>query len=423
MADPLSPQAWPFSLSWLPNPAYLVGGGVRDSLRGCLSSPYLDLDFVLPTQAVETAQAIAQHYQAGFVLLDAERQIARVVFDHATADFALQVGPTLASDLQRRDFTINAIAYEPHTQELFDPLQGQADLKQGLLRMVAAENLAEDPLRLLRAYRQAGQLNFELEPATQAQIRRLAPCLKRVAAERVRVELSYLLATRNGTARLRAAIEDGLLQDWLSQVTTAALEQLSLLDQDVLSLQQRWPQLKQEFYRSLSDCSQGGEASRRTLLSMTKLTCLVDPNPEIAIQTLQHLKYSRSEIMLVVNLLRLLPQVSSDSAVSRLSRRELYFLFQTAGAAFPALGLLAMAHGTSLATISPLIAAWLDPENEIAHPPLLIRGKDLLEKLHLQPGPEIGLLLKQLELAQAEGEITTPEEAYKLAKDLTQAPD
>jgi tRNA nucleotidyltransferase (CCA-adding enzyme) len=109
----LSAKNWPFSLDWLPPTAYLVGGIVRDALLG-RSADHMDLDFVLPEKAVETARAIARHYSAGFVLLDAERHIARVVFDGATADFAQQVGNTLNEDLHRRDFTVNAMAYSPH---------------------------------------------------------------------------------------------------------------------------------------------------------------------------------------------------------------------------------------------------------------------------------------------------------------------
>ena len=159
VSSALSPETWPFNLKWLPKSACLVGGTVRDALLD-RHSEYLDLDFVLPINAVETAQAIARHYRAGFVVLDAERQIARVVFDQGTADFALQVGETLEDDLRRRDFTVNAIAYNPHTKDLLDPLHGYEDLQRKRLRMVSVENLAEDPLRLLRAYRQAAQLGF-----------------------------------------------------------------------------------------------------------------------------------------------------------------------------------------------------------------------------------------------------------------------
>ncbi|NJR67090.1 MAG: CCA tRNA nucleotidyltransferase, partial [Leptolyngbyaceae cyanobacterium CRU_2_3] len=75
-ASVLSPQTWPFSLDWLPRAAYLVGGNVRDALLG-RRADYLDLDFVLPEGAVAIAKAIASYHHAGFVLLDAERQIAR----------------------------------------------------------------------------------------------------------------------------------------------------------------------------------------------------------------------------------------------------------------------------------------------------------------------------------------------------------
>ncbi|MDJ0708331.1 MAG: CCA tRNA nucleotidyltransferase, partial [Leptolyngbyaceae cyanobacterium MO_188.B28] len=86
-ASVLSPKTWPFELSLLPESAYLVGGSVRDALLG-RRAEYLDLDFVLPENAIETAQTIASHYQAGFVVLDAKHKIARVVFKQATVDFA-----------------------------------------------------------------------------------------------------------------------------------------------------------------------------------------------------------------------------------------------------------------------------------------------------------------------------------------------
>jgi tRNA nucleotidyltransferase (CCA-adding enzyme) len=154
-------------------------------------SEYLDLDFVL-LDAVKTARAIARSYQAGFVLLDQQRQIARVVFPHATVDFAQQEG-SLETDLNRRDFTINAIAYNPHNGEIIDPLQGCADLKQGLLRMVKAANLQDDPLKAITSIPPSCTVEFCDRTETQATIRQLAPELSKVASERVRVELNYLL--------------------------------------------------------------------------------------------------------------------------------------------------------------------------------------------------------------------------------------
>ncbi|MFM6282231.1 MAG: CCA tRNA nucleotidyltransferase, partial [Dolichospermum sp.] len=194
----LSPENWPFSLEYLPQPVYMVGGAVRDGILGRIRE-YMDLDFIIPLNAVQVAKKIAQRYQAGFVLLDAERQIARVVFPRATVDFAQQEGESLITDLYRRDFTINAIAFNPHTQEIIDPFTGSKDIESGILRMISPVNLQNDPLRLMRAYRQAAQLDFTIEPVTQDTIRRFATSINQVAAERVRVEIGYLLVSGQGT--------------------------------------------------------------------------------------------------------------------------------------------------------------------------------------------------------------------------------
>lgn len=412
----LSPQTWPFSLKWLPSSAYLVGGGVRDALNGHEFND-LDLDFVMPEQPVETAKAIAHQYQAGFVLLDAQRQIARVVFEQATADFALQVGPTLTSDLQRRDFTVNAIAYDPHQEKIIDPLQGCEDLKRRLLRMVSAQNLAEDPLRLLRAYRQAAQLGFELDPDTQHVIHQLAPLLRKVAAERVRVELSYLLSSPVGTPCLRAAYQDGLLAGWLPAATASGLSQIAAMDTAAQVLIQQWPELKVSLSRCISDRARGAEAARRTLLVTAKLIGLLAPDPPQAAADLKRLKFSRAEINLVTTLVQSLPQVH-PLALAKISRQEQYFLFKSTGWAFPALAVLAVSRGASVAAITPLVNRFLDPEDPIAHPTPLLTGQDLIDKLHLRSGPQIGQLLKELETAQAEGKIATPEQAVALARGL-----
>ena len=178
----------PFDLDLLPKPVYVVGGAVRDALLGRVRAE-LDLDLVVPVGAVDVARRLATAYRAGFVLLDAERQIARVVFPGMTVDIAQQDGASIADDLNRRDYTLNAIAYDLQTGETIDPLNGTQDIQQRRIRMVDKQNLVDDPLRLLRAYRQAAQLNFTIEAETRAAIHQLAPLLTTVAAERVLMEL------------------------------------------------------------------------------------------------------------------------------------------------------------------------------------------------------------------------------------------
>lgn len=403
----LSPETWPFSLEWLPQPAYLVGGAVRDAMLGRRSG-YLDLDFVLPSDAVKTARAIANRCKAGYVLLDAERQIARVVFKQATADFAQQEGSTLETDLQRRDFTMNAIAYNPHTGELFDPLKGCTDLQQGVLRMVRAANLQDDPLRLLRAYRQAAQLGFAIEPETQLVIRHLAPLLGQIAAERVRVELGYLLGSAEGTPWLRAAWEDGLLATWFN-ATLKQLATVAAVDSAFVKLAETWPQLGVELSQVVR------EPLKTTWLSIAKLTCLVTPDPEQAEAELMQLTYSRAEIRAVTTALKL-PQLKSEEVPpAQMSLPEQYFFFRTAGNVFPTLAVLAVADGTPVEAIAPLINRYLTPDDPVAHPTPLVTGKDLMQALQLPAGPKVGELLTAIQLACIEGKVSTPAEALKFA--------
>lgn len=406
----LSPENWPFNLEWLPQPAYLVGGAVRDAMLG-RSCEYLDLDFVLPADAVKTARAIAHHYQAGFVLLDAERQIARVVFKQATADFAQQEGISLETDLRRRDFTVNAIAYNPHTKELIDPLQGCADLQQGLLKMVSPQNLQDDPLRLLRAYRQAAQLGFTIDADTLLVIRQLAPKLSQVAAERVRVELGYLLSNSRGTPWLIAAREGNLLATWFKNATPEQLSKLAAVDSAAVTLAETWSSLGVKLSQVVR------EPLRTNWLGIAKLSCLVAPDPELAEIELIHLTYSRAEIRSVTTVLKLLPQLKLKESLE-ISLSEQYFFFRTAAAVFPSLAALAVADGISVDAIAPLINRYLTPDDPVAHPTSLVNGKELMKALQLPPSPLIGELLTQIQLAQIEGKVSTPAEALQLATQL-----
>ncbi|WP_197480156.1 CCA tRNA nucleotidyltransferase [Anabaena sp. 4-3] len=411
----LVPENWPFSLECLPQPAYMVGGAVRDGILG-RTREYWDLDFVIPSDAVQVARAIAQRYKAGFVLLDSERRIARVVFPDATADFAQQEGESLETDLYRRDYTINAIAYNPHSQEIIDPLHGCDDLQLGLLRMISPSNLQDDPLRLLRAYRQAAQLGFIIETNTQNTIRALASQISQVAAERVRVEIGYLLANSQGTPGITQAAEDGLLTAFFKHATPESFRKLAAVDQVASILAQHYAQLDRELQQSVRD------TVKTTWLSIAKLACLVHPNPSVAEIELQELTYSRAEIRAVITALRLSPQLKLAHTL-----REQYFLFQEAGIVLPATIVLALVNDNLVEPISgtnplrvyaPLISRYLNPDDLVAHPTQLVSGKNLMIALNIPASPVVGKLLTEIAVAQAEGKVSTPEEAIEWARQI-----
>ena len=412
----LAAKNWPFSLEYLPQPVYMVGGAVRDAILGRVRE-YVDLDFIIPADAVKVARKIAQRYQAGFVLLDAERQIARVVFPHATADFAQQEGESLITDLHRRDFTINAIAYNPHTQEIIDPLEGYKDIESSLLRMISPVNLQNDPLRLMRAYRQAAQLGFTIEPATQETIRSLAKSINQVASERVRVEIGYLLANSQGTFWLNIAWKDGVLTSFFKNATEESFIKLTAVDQAYTLISENWQQLGEELANYVR------ETVKTSWLATAKLACLVDSKPEIAEIELQELTYSRAEIRAVTTGLRLFSEIKAV----KMPLRKQYFLFREMGILFPAVLVLALANDivakgmfeeSMFVTYEPLIKRYLDKNDAVAHPIPLLNGKDMIMALNIPASPLIGELLMEVGVAQAEGKISTVEAAIEFARNL-----
>jgi tRNA nucleotidyltransferase (CCA-adding enzyme) len=391
----------PFDFSLLPADCYLVGGAVRDALLN-RKREYLDLDFVLPMKAVETARQIANKYQAGFVVLDPVRHIARVVFKTGTLDFAQQEGDSLETDLKRRDFTINAIAYHFPSQTIIDPLQGLKDLEKQVIKMVSCDNLKDDPLRLLRAYRQSAQLNFKIESETKLTIKELSPLIKKVAAERVQTELNYLLKSSKETPWLIEAGKNGLLQPWLINATEDKLNQLTKIDYYAQVLMEKYPPLAQL------------NQQQPSWYGLAKLANLVSDDPKLAEDELMGLKYSRSDIRIVIKILKSLPIFQKQNL--ELNLREQYFLFLDSEKVFPILALFARSLGGAENTILGLLNRYFDSHDPVAHPIPLMTGNDLIQQLKIKPSPIIGQLLTEIAIAKIENKIETKEDGLNFAE-------
>ena len=403
----------PFDLNLLPQPVYVVGGAVRDSLLGRVRAE-LDLDLVITTGAVAVARQLATTYRAGFVLLDAERQIARVVFPGLTVDIAQQDGASITADLTRRDYTINAIAYDIQTGATIDPLNGTEDIQQRTLRMVGRDNLVSDPLRLLRAYRQAAQLNLTIEPATHQAIRELVSLLTTVAAERVLAELRYLLSAPSSSQWLTAMVADDLFTGWLEiPVDADFLAKLTQFDRAVELVEQDYPALGLALERPLRDTI---SISRN---SIGKLMLLLSPELQLATVQMSRLTFSAIEIRVVTIAMTALPQLLA----AEMSLTEQYFWFQTVGHNFPLLVVLAIASGVKIANLAPLIDRYLDPLDRVAHPTPLVSGRDLMAELALPSSPTIGKLLTEIQIARIMGKIATPAAAIQFAREFMQSTD
>jgi tRNA nucleotidyltransferase (CCA-adding enzyme) len=378
-----------------------VGGAVRDALIG-RTRPVIDIDLVVPVDAVELARNISRDYKSGFVMLDAERSIARLVFDGMTVDFAQQMGGSLEADLHRRDYRMNAIAYHLKDQRLIDPLDGHGDLQAKLVRMVSAQNLADDPLRLLRGYRQAAQLGFEIESETARTIHSLAPRLNAVAAERAMTELRYLLAVSHQDSRvLIAAVE--LIQVWLPGIQRETLaSELQAITAALRSIESQVPQLWQELNIPLRP------TLPTTVADITLFCGLLGSLPSKEI--LAKLTASIAEITAI----NILQQVTSSPWPTTVV--DIFHLFQAAGKHFPGFVVLKLAAGWTLTTLNPLIDRYFDVQDPLSHPVLVVNGKELMSALDLPPSPAIGQLLAAIQLGQVRGEIVTKQEAISYAR-------
>ena len=211
--------------------AYAVGGCVRDSLLGRTAHDWDLCTSALPQQVMElfgAEQCIPTGLQHGTVTIKYGGQLYETTTFRTEGSYtdgrhpdAVQFVPDVREDLARRDFTINAMAYN-EAEGLVDPFGGQADLQNGLLRAVGEpqQRFTEDALRILRLYRFAARFGFALDAATARAARQLAPHLDCISAERIQEELAKLLAAPQPGAYLEPAV----LAVVLPELTPAALE-------------------------------------------------------------------------------------------------------------------------------------------------------------------------------------------------------
>lgn len=211
--------------------AYAVGGCVRDSLLGRTAHDWDLCTSALPQQVMElfgTEQCIPTGLQHGTVTIKYGGQLYETTTFRTEGSYtdgrhpdAVQFVPDVRKDLARRDFTINAMAYN-EAEGLVDPFGGQKDLQNGLLRAVGEpqQRFTEDALRILRLYRFAARFGFALDAATARAARQLAPHLDCISAERIQEELAKLLAAPQPGAYLEPAV----LAVVLPELTPAALE-------------------------------------------------------------------------------------------------------------------------------------------------------------------------------------------------------
>lgn len=206
--------------------AYIVGGAVRDALNG--KTPH-DFDIATSARPEEVKKIFKRTVDTGIkhgtvtvVINNIGYEVTSYRTEGGYTDMRhpdeVKFVTSINEDLLRRDFTINAMAYNPN-EGLLDICGGRDDLQKRLIRCVgdAEVRFREDPLRMLRAVRFAAKLDFEIEPECAAAIKKLAPLIKKISAERIRDELNKILMSER-PHRISLLKDVGLLRHILPEL-------------------------------------------------------------------------------------------------------------------------------------------------------------------------------------------------------------
>ena len=459
--------------------AYLVGGLVRDRFLG--RSPGRDIDLAVPGDAVALARDLATELGGSLAPLSVPRGMMRVVFEQGgpnDPDLTVDISgysEDIRDDLARRDFSVNAMAVALPSWEadnfgdaVIDPFGGRADLARKTLRALQPDVFRDDPGRLLRAIRLAGELRLLIEPDTVRLLATDAHLLPRVAPERVRDEFMRILVPSGARARIETLDRLGMLEHVVPELMKAkGVEQPRMHYWDVwghslhtveaaegvtgghqnspvFSCVPWTPESEAYFAETVSDGH-----TRRTVLKLAALfhdiakpqTKTLEPDGRtrffghseqgaiIAEERLRRLRLSSRGVSMVSRMVEhhLRPTGMSNDGEWP-TDRAIYRYFRDVGDV--ALDTLYLCLADYLGAKGPELAHpdWLNHATMVSHvlqtgsqepvstsTPRLVTGHDLMSSLQLPPGPLIGSLLSSIEEARAAGEIETREQALELA--------
>lgn len=432
---------------------YLVGGAVRDCLLG---RPSYDFDFIVFSDPESFARELSATLGARLVVLDERERIYRVVWRGVEYDFSAPKGPDLPSDLSMRDFTINALAADASTSP--SPVEGlpgwSDDLAAGRIRAASGRAFADDPLRLLRAFRLAAVLGFTIDDDTTRRIALDRGLITGCARERIRDEWARLLSAPRAFTAVRAMDDSGLLETifpeigamkgvaqnrWHSHdVWGHCLATMREMEAVAADLERFFPGRGAYLAEYLGQPLGGGW----TMASLAKLTALVhdvgkpatrvvteddqasfyghenvgaEAFSELGRRILLGKKAARFGRLLVKNHMRLL-----SLAVSReVTKRAVMRLLRDTGQALPALLILGLAdtragrpdparESESIRVIETVFSM-LDEIQRAVVP--LLSGIEIMKLCSISEGRLVGRLKSQLSDAQAMGAVTTRAEA------------
>jgi tRNA nucleotidyltransferase/poly(A) polymerase len=364
---------------------WIVGGAPRDLW---LNRPILDVDVAVDGEALALATDLARLGAGRLVRLSADPpRVYRLAGRNVELDLAEIERGSILADLGRRDFTVNAIALPLLGGPPLDPFEGLQDLEALRLRAVAAANFADDPLRTLRAPRFMATHGLVPDRTTLSICRRAAPGLSDVAPERIRTELTRLLEAVRAAPALAWAARAGILSPALGRPVSRAVAR--------------------RFARRGIPCDHPAvlrlAPDERRRVRLAQIAAALSLSPAEAARWLAARRWSRAEAGAAARVLELARDagLAGDTDPWRWIR-------QAGPLAAQALALLA-ASGKASRMLSARLARRLRSRRRVPR----FAGSDVMAWTGIAPGPEVGWLLEELEVAALAGRIRTRREGRK----------
>ena len=425
---------------------YLIGGAVRDYLLGKTS---YDKDIIVKN-AKQFAQDFCQKVDGTLIELDLENHIYRVVLSDKINYVDVTEANNLESDLKRRDFTINSIAINLKNNEIIDVNNGQQDLKNKIIRSISEQNIVEDPLRILRAYRFSAILGFEIENKTKQQIKKYIQLIKNPAIERINYELMKLFEGKY-TAKVLLEMTD--LIDILypvfidvKKVPKNTHHHLNLFEHSIETVNQI-----QKLYESSNDEVKShlekqdfGGFSRLAHLKLAGFLHDVgkystwtiegdrhrfikhdDIGSKMAKEILKQNKFSKKQIEYIANMIK--NHIYPSQVVSSENINEKIYMRYIRKMEANVIDNIILAKADRLSARGPAITEdivlenirnldnllnyYLSIKDKLKPIPKLLTGDEIMELKKIPQSPLLGEIIKSLKEEQLEGNIITKEDA------------
>jgi tRNA nucleotidyltransferase (CCA-adding enzyme) len=370
---------WNFVLPFLPKGSFLVGGYIRDIILGRVTEE-VDVDIVVPLNAIEIGKKISANIESKFIILDKKREVVRIILDHISIDIANQVSSTIKGDLSARDFSINSVAFLFDKKCLFDPFNGLKDLELFFLRTHSEINIINDPLRILRCFRFISELNFKLDPKLISFIKNNKGKLFLVAKERIYYEIQKIV---NGANAIEAMI---------------LIKKLNIFGSDNLYEDSFFLDLRQINYEDLH------QEEKEKFLPLFFITQILD------VVSLEKLKFSKAEIV-KTKMLRKWQFFLNNKNIAQLNEIDRFKLHQELEEFLPCF-IFYLPKNIRL----DWLKRWRDKEDKLFHPSNLLNGNEIKKNIKIEDGPTLGELLQYLSMELAYKRLNNFDEAIYKAK-------